>query len=99
MKAKKLIEILLDKSASISERDDAAMDLSTYDSNDVIDALFKVGIDNLVNEIILSSVGESLAEIWVRNDSFSIDIYTQLSDATKFAIKENMADKLPAELG
>ncbi len=98
MKAKKLIDILLDNSATISERDDAAMDLSAFDSNNVVYALIKAGSDNSNNEIILSSVGESLAEIWIRNDSFSLESYTQLCDATKFAVKENMAEKLPTEL-
>lgn len=98
MNEKKLIKLLLDNSATISERDDAAMDLSRYDSIDVLDALFMVGSDSSVNKIILSSIGESLAEIWVRNDSFSAKMYFPLCDATKFAVKENMAEKLPTEL-
>jgi len=90
MNEKKLIEILLDKSASVSERDDAAMDLSVFDSNEVVDALLKVGKDNSVDDVILSSIGESLAEIWLRNNNFNLYAYNDLCDATKFAVKENM---------
>lgn len=90
MNEKKLIEILLDNSSSISERDDAAMDLSAFDSEDVIDALLKIGKDNSVDDVILYSVGESLAEIWLRNKNFNLEAYNDLCDATKFAIKENM---------
>jgi hypothetical protein len=90
MKEKKLIKILLDKSASISERDDAAMDLSAFDSYEVIDALLKVGKDDSVDDVILSSVGESLAEIWFRNKNFNPDAYNNLCDSTKFAINENI---------
>lgn len=98
MDEKKLIEILLDRSASISERDDAAMDLSAFDSIEVVNALLKVGKDNSVDDIVLSSVGESLAEIWLKNKDFNIDTYYSLCDATKFAIKENMAGELPEAL-
>ncbi|MFN5309304.1 MAG: hypothetical protein ACK5C0_07600 [Candidatus Kapaibacterium sp.] len=90
MNEKKLIEILLDESASVSERDDAAMDLSAFNSNEVLETLLKVGMDNRVDDVILSSVGESLAEIWLRNNNFNFDSYNGLCTTTKFAIKENM---------
>lgn len=90
MNEKELIEILLDKTSSVSERDDAAMDLSAFDSEDVVEALLKIGRDNSVDDVILYSVGESLAEIWMRSKSFNFEAYNDLCDATKFAIKENM---------
>jgi hypothetical protein len=90
MNEKKLIEILLDESASVSERDDAAMDLSAFDSNEVLETLLKVGMDERVDDVILSSVGESIAEIWLRNNNFNFDSYNALCTTTKFAIKENM---------
>jgi len=90
MEEKELIEILLDKFATVSERDDAAMDLSVFDSNEVVNALVKIGTDNNVDDVILSSIGESLAEIWLRNNNFNFELYNELSDVTKFAVLENM---------
>jgi hypothetical protein len=90
MNEKILVEILLDKSASVSERDDAAMDLSAFDSDEVLEALLKVGMDDSVDDVILSSIGESLAEIWLRNNNFNFDTYNCLCTTTKLAIKENM---------
>ena len=90
MKEKKLIEILLDNSALDSDRDDAAMDLSIFDSDEVIDALIKVGKDTSVSNVILYSVGESIAQIWLRNENFEYNSYQDLCSTTKFAISENM---------
>lgn len=80
----------MDNSLSISERDDAAMDLSAFNSDEVVDALLKIGKDKSVNDVILYSVGESLAEIWLRNKSFNLEVFNELCEATKFSVKENM---------
>ena len=98
MQPRELVKILLDATASISERDDAAMDLSVYDSKDVLNALLKVGSDEDTDNIILSSVGESLAEIWLRNKSFNSQQYLNLCEETRYSVKENMADKFPSGL-
>lgn len=61
-----LIGVLLDKNAEIGDRDDAAMDLSSYDAPEVEAALIEIASDATVDEMILESAGESLAEIWIR---------------------------------
>jgi hypothetical protein len=59
--------LLLDRSARIDERDDAAMNLGLSDDVRAVDALLEVGSDPAEAFAILSSCGESLAEIAVRN--------------------------------
>ncbi len=58
-----LISVLLDEDAPISERDDAAMDLDSYDEPEAEAALIAVATDPRVDEVIAWSAGESLAEI------------------------------------
>ena len=62
-----LISDLLDPSARVDERDDAAMDLSQFDEPEAIAALIQVGCDADEDEIVLESVGESIAEILLRD--------------------------------
>lgn len=62
-----LVQLLLDRSATIDARDDAAIDLGAADDPQAIDALLRVGSDPEENELIASSCGESLAHIASRN--------------------------------
>lgn len=78
-----LISILLDPSARADERDDAAMDLSGYDSEAVENALARVACDQAVPEIVRASCGESLAEIWVRRGNVNHQILAALSGVPK----------------
>ncbi len=61
-----LISVLLDSSARIDERDDAAMDLSAYSGSEVETALLRAACDPATPELVAASCGESLAELWIR---------------------------------
>lgn len=61
-----LIRALLNRSGYVEVRDDAAMDLSDYDEPEVERALVQVASDPGTEGTVVSSCGESLAEIWAR---------------------------------
>jgi hypothetical protein len=65
-----LIALVLDHSARIDERDDAAIDLGNADDPRAVAALLQVGADRGENETILASCGESLAQIAIRGGRF-----------------------------
>jgi HEAT repeat protein len=65
-----LIEVLRDGTARIDERDDAAIDLGKSDDPVALQALLDVARDSAEDAMVLGSVGESLAEIALRNRSF-----------------------------
>jgi HEAT repeat protein len=67
-----LLEVLLDKSASLADRDDAAMNLGEYDEDRALTALLEVASDPSEDEIVLSSAGESIAQIWLRQRSVDL---------------------------
>jgi hypothetical protein len=68
-----LVELLLDVTASETDRDDAAMDLAAYDEPEVEDGLIYVGPDSSTPNSVAASYGESLAEIWMRKKTFNLD--------------------------
>jgi hypothetical protein len=74
-----LISVLLDPSARIDERDDAAMDLSAFDSPEALDALVRVATDAAEDAIILDSCGESIAEIWVRKGQIDVEALDRMA--------------------
>ena len=90
-----LIKILLDKNDTISERDDAAMDLSEYDNELALDALIKVASDNDEDEMILNSCGESIASIWIKRNVFDEKIYYLLSMTARFGIFDFIESQKP----
>jgi HEAT repeat protein len=61
-----LIDVLKDRSADISERDDAAMDLGVIGTEHAFYDLVDVASDSNESEVILQSCGESIAEIYCR---------------------------------
>lgn len=61
-----LIAILLDASARLDERDDAAIDLAKYDDGAVVAALLRIAGDPAEDEMLQASAGESLGSIWKR---------------------------------
>ncbi len=81
-----LVEVLLDRTAMIHERDDAAMDLWKYDDQFVIDALLEIGKDTSEDPTILDSCGDSLASIWIRNKNFNREQFYLLSKPAKNAL-------------
>lgn len=75
---KGLISVLISESATIAERDDAAMDLADYDAREAEQALLDVANDPRSPEILLATCGESLAEIWCRRESALPALFTEL---------------------
>ncbi|WP_114165803.1 hypothetical protein [Exiguobacterium sp. TNDT2] len=81
-----LIEILLDKTASDADRDDAAIDLGDISDDEEVEvALLTVANDEGTDEMIRASCGESLARIWVRQNQVSRE---KLALLTGIALEE-----------
>lgn len=78
---RQLLEILCDKNAPVADRDDAAIDLSEYDSDEAIAGIYNCAVDKSENETVLSSCGESLAIIWLRLGRFDIEKISRLTPA------------------
>lgn len=74
-----LVSVLKNCSAREDERDDAAMDLSVYDEAMAIDALIEVASDSATPATLAGTCGESIAEIWSRNGTYSKDVYRRLT--------------------
>lgn len=86
-KLKLLTELLLDNDARVDERDDAAIELQSFDDLRALDALIKIAKIPTENDIILTSCGESIGEIWVRNNSFNVETYKALSESSKTGVR------------
>lgn len=80
---KLLIAILQDEQANVSEKDDAAMDLGNSDNPLAVQALTTKGQDIKEDDLVLNSCGESLAEIWIRNNYFDQRLYDILLPKAK----------------
>ncbi len=93
-----LISVLLDENATISERDDAAMDLSSYDEPEAEAALISVATDPDVDEIVAWSVGESLAEIWCRKGRMDRTAISRFSGPALSELKGFIKNNKPAWL-
>lgn len=85
-----LIAILLNPTASEAERDDAAMDLAAYDGTDVEEALLVIGSNSSTPSTLAASVGESLAEIWLRNNRFDADAFAQLKGEARMEAEKRI---------
>ena len=92
-KWEKLIEILLDESASDAERDDAAMDLSEYNHKNVMKALMITAKHDKTDNMIKASCGQSLAMIFIQNDRFEKEIYKHLIGIAKTEFESNINSK------
>lgn len=83
IKAKQLIDILYDATARIDERDDAAIYLAKYPTEDVLNKLILFASNPLENQIVLASLGESIGEIMIANNKFEIDVIEKLTPIAK----------------
>ncbi|MCH9611267.1 MAG: hypothetical protein S4CHLAM81_12050 [Chlamydiales bacterium] len=81
--ADQLIELLLDTTTSIAERDDAAIDLSDYSTPKVVEALLKVAQDPNEDDLVASSAGESLGQIWSQGSELNMALLYSLSNHAK----------------
>ncbi|SFM50003.1 hypothetical protein SAMN03159341_13917 [Paenibacillus sp. 1_12] len=70
------------------EIDDAVMDLSKFDDDQVIQILMKVANDVSFDYMIRASAGESLAEIWLRTSSID---FIQLGSLSEVALNEALS--------
>jgi len=86
--AESLIEVLLDRSALIAERDDAASDLGAFDCKEALVTLLAVAALPEEPEVVLWSCGESIAEIWRRNGTFDRGAFDALTGQAKQEIRE-----------
>ncbi|MCW3110999.1 MAG: hypothetical protein JWQ09_5505 [Segetibacter sp.] len=92
---KELIAILTDSSAEVDEKDDAALYLSQYNTEEAINTLIKVGSQNNENKIVLETCGESLGQIWVRANTFSENSFNKLTRAAKAGVFFVIENKKP----
>ena len=77
-KIDELVEILLDPTARIDERDDAAIDLGKYDDDRALNALLSVVLDPKGEPSILDVSAESIAEIWVKRNYLDVNLYNKM---------------------
>ena len=96
MDLENLVNLLLNKRASIADRDDAAMDLFEYDDDFALDSLIKVAKNKNEDSIILNSCGESIASIWIKRNEFDKNSYKSLSKEAQngvfYVIKNDKPD-------
>ncbi|RKZ50440.1 MAG: hypothetical protein DRR16_08595 [Candidatus Parabeggiatoa sp. nov. 3] len=75
---RKLAAILVDSTATLTEKDDAAINLGEFDESEALTALIVAAQSEKVEEMVLASIGESIAQIWIRLDNFDSMIFNQL---------------------
>lgn len=94
-RCKCLIEILLDNTARIDERDDAAMNLYKYDEPEALRGLLIAAKNSEDDSTILESCGESIASIWIRNNTLDKEIYQELNIEARHGILNVLEDSKP----
>ncbi|WP_068469661.1 hypothetical protein [Candidatus Protochlamydia phocaeensis] len=82
-----LVKTLLDKTASISERDDAAIDLGNFDNDQALNALLTVASDLKEEYSIMDVCGESIAQIWVKRNQLDLVSYKNLHPNAQYEAK------------
>lgn len=87
-KITELVKILLDENENEATRDDAAIDLGFYDL--ALDILLQLGTKDNLPEIVLDSIGCSIADIWNRNKKFSQKAFYKLNAITQYELKNNL---------
>ncbi|MFE6713942.1 hypothetical protein [Streptomyces sp. NPDC057695] len=81
-----LISVLLDRTARIDERDDAAMDLEAYSGEHVVKAIVDVASSPVEDELVRASAAESLGRILARDGGCPEDLLASLHpDARRIA--------------
>ena len=93
---KSLISILVDPLANLGDRDDAAMNLSSYDEPEVEQALSRIACNNLSDEELVDTCGESLAEIWCRKNRINEGVLKTLREKALTSLLATMAALCPS---
>jgi hypothetical protein len=78
-RVRRLCDVLLDRSLSVSVRDDAAIDLGIDGDGTAVEALADVATDAAEHTSIAASAGEALANIWLRLSSFDPELFARLT--------------------
>jgi hypothetical protein len=73
-----LIALLLDKDAPFSARDDAGIDLGSYDDESAFSALFMIACDTSEDEVLVETCGASIAQIWKRSGGLDSKLMTAM---------------------
>lgn len=81
-----LIKLLFDKTASITERDEAAVALGEFSDWKIIEALLLKAKDLNENELVLNSCGESLGIIWTNQNFFDEKAYHALQGTARYGV-------------
>lgn len=96
VRAERLAAVLLDSNASVSERDDAAMDLGEINSDVALDALVKTASSRFErDDIVLASCGESIASIWLARGRFDSATFTRLAPVAQAEARALMKARRP----
>jgi hypothetical protein len=90
-----LIDILFDDSATISEKDDAAILLENFISDSTVNALLAKGKEETEDKTILNSIGESLGTIWIKRNLFDQKSYQSLLRVTRLGVSVAIKDIKP----
>src|SRR5437867_2095946 len=93
-----LIAILADRTARVDERDDAAIDLGSFDHPRAIEALLSVARRPDENDTLLSTAGESLAMISMRRGKMERAWLTQLTPPAAAEYVNNIRANQPMML-
>ena len=87
----KLVRVLLDKSARVDERDDAATDLGFHANLGVLAVLLTVAKNPDEDEMVLASAGKSIAEIILH-----LELPHELANGLLGAARIEALSRLPA---
>ncbi len=80
-----LISVLFDTKAKLGDRLDAAMDLGSHDEPEAEQALLRIVLDPKADEDLADEAGNSICEIWSRQEKFDADIVARMHpEARKF---------------
>ena len=80
-----LISVLLDTSAELGDRLDAAMDLGEFDEPAAEQALLSIVLDAKADDDLADEAGNSVCEIWARQEKFDPELVARMHpEARKF---------------
>ena len=79
-----LISVLFDQTAPIDDRSEAAQDLGPYD--EALPVLIEAAQNIAENERVAESIGEAIAEIWMRVGGFDQELIARMHPAAQTEI-------------
>lgn len=85
-RVKLLIDILFDQHASISERDDAAIELGYLKDERATEALL-CAVVTIDDEMLLASCGESIAQHWLHDGHIDVGAFKSMPVAARHEVE------------